>query len=492
MIQTRNILKSYFEKGDKPTQQQFEDLIDSMVHIEELSSLENLTHITYNQLVTTRGLSKLIPGRFYRITDYSTTTIQSGTESAGHQFDVIVLALTGNTLSERAWACHHEGDTYFQNSNLAAWQIWYCIDNDTSRFAWADTNSGKGVIYRMIDEYNNDCPYDFKNIRFNHPLDTEDSNMYFTFSQVVGDSITDKSLQKSCNRNVVKSYKPNDVLTINKNLFLNTTDTSFCNNNLIGSGSRRNVFGNSSSRNVIGEECYDNNFGSDCKSNTFGNFVQENVFVKNTHANHFGHYIYRNTFKENVNVNTIGNNFYDNVIGSNFNRNLIGNAFYSNTIGANADSNTFGNNCYSNTFGSYLNSNTFGNTCYSNTFGNSCFRNRVQSYCRFISLGSNCFGNIFGEGCAHVSFRMDASADSNLRSYCQFNQVAPGVLYLVIYNKSTASENNKLQGIRVGFGVSGTSTSSFRAVEVAKLNATYESKVARDSSGAVKVYCEED
>ena len=25
----------------------------------------------------------------------------------------------------------------------------------------------KGVIYRMIDEHNNDCPYDFKNIQFN-------------------------------------------------------------------------------------------------------------------------------------------------------------------------------------------------------------------------------------------------------------------------------------------------------------------------------------
>ena len=28
-------------------------------------------------------------------------------------------------------------DTYFNTSNLAAWQIWYSLDNDAERFAWA-------------------------------------------------------------------------------------------------------------------------------------------------------------------------------------------------------------------------------------------------------------------------------------------------------------------------------------------------------------------
>ena len=32
MKQTKEILKTYFETGDKPTQTQFEDLIDSFVH----------------------------------------------------------------------------------------------------------------------------------------------------------------------------------------------------------------------------------------------------------------------------------------------------------------------------------------------------------------------------------------------------------------------------------------------------------------------------
>lgn len=154
---------------------------------------------------------------------------------------------------------------YFQNSNLSAWKVWYCLDNDKSRFAWAydsvdnvipasitstaytdnifyrnplkdktitfpatasiygwtDNNdvtiytlsttpnvgdnvlnasgiaqagnsiasytpptqgtglpNGRGVIYRLIDEWNNDCPYDFKNIQFLKSIDV--SNTDFT------------------------------------------------------------------------------------------------------------------------------------------------------------------------------------------------------------------------------------------------------------------------------------------------------------------------
>jgi hypothetical protein len=55
-------------------------------------------------------------------------------------------------------------------AKLEAWQLKYCLDNDTSRFAWADNVNGKGVIYRMVDEFNNDVPYDFKNIQFKRKL----------------------------------------------------------------------------------------------------------------------------------------------------------------------------------------------------------------------------------------------------------------------------------------------------------------------------------
>lgn len=207
---------------------------------------------TYDELKTLRDNGELAAGTWYRITDYECTTKQDFTRSAGHSFDILVLALDEYTLSEEARAIRHEGDTYFESCDVEAWKIWYSFENDTNRFAWAanekhfmieplkifeyfDKNvipedfentfmesyggcalryfvhsydegemsvyecksegvqmyldetrgvvvfdsleipieefcdikeSGKGVIYRMIDECGNDAPYDFKNIQY--------------------------------------------------------------------------------------------------------------------------------------------------------------------------------------------------------------------------------------------------------------------------------------------------------------------------------------
>ena len=158
----------------------------SSVTVQHLLS-RNLIEIAYEDLVQLRDNSKLQPGRFYRIIDFITRTAQSDTSSAKHQFDVIVLALSNNKLSEEAWAAQHEGDTYFSTSNLSAWKLWYCLDNDTSRFAWADMDKGQGVIYRMIDEFGNDCPYDFKNILFANAFYNQALDMY-TFNLLVKDT----------------------------------------------------------------------------------------------------------------------------------------------------------------------------------------------------------------------------------------------------------------------------------------------------------------
>jgi len=124
----------------------------------------DVREVKYNELASLRNNNKLVPGCKYRITDYVTTTTQENTQSAGHAFDIIVLATDTNVLNENALATKHNGDTYFANSNLAAWELKYSLDNDTDRFAWADSTNGKGVIYYMKDEFNNECPYDFKNV----------------------------------------------------------------------------------------------------------------------------------------------------------------------------------------------------------------------------------------------------------------------------------------------------------------------------------------
>ena len=208
--------------------------------------------IPYQFLLDLRGKGKLKPGQFYRITDYVTTTSQANTRSAGKLFDVIVLALTNDTLAERAWACHRDGSTDFQNSHLEAWQIWYCLDNDTSRFDWAFPTSGggKGVIYRMIDEFGNDRPYDFKNIQFYRQWDSSGSSWSIISSSNIG---TPCYTFSSSGNGSTTSFTDMSLLASNK-IYSNVI------------GKYVDIYNRQNLNNI----CF---FGGECSSNTFGAIV---------------------------------------------------------------------------------------------------------------------------------------------------------------------------------------------------------------------------
>lgn len=118
-----------------------------------------MVEVTYAELKELRNNGKLIPGQMYRMTDYETTTSQEGTQAAGHPFDLILTALDEKTLDEKCSAIWSERDVdgYFANSNLPAWQVWYCLDNDSNRFTWV-IEKGKKLIV------------DFSNIGFTNPV----------------------------------------------------------------------------------------------------------------------------------------------------------------------------------------------------------------------------------------------------------------------------------------------------------------------------------
>ena len=99
--------------------------------------------ITHSELITLRNEGKLAKGAFYRITDYKCTTSQADTQAVNHPFDIIVQALDERTLSENAQAIAQEGDTYFANAKLEAWQLKYAVDNDTARFSWAQKETAE-------------------------------------------------------------------------------------------------------------------------------------------------------------------------------------------------------------------------------------------------------------------------------------------------------------------------------------------------------------
>lgn len=121
-------------------------------------TINNLYECAHSELIEMRNSGNLIVNRKYCIIDYVTTTTQDNTRSANHKFDIVVTATSNNTLSEDVKIIRNIDDNdYFAQNDLSAWVVKYCVDNDTSRFSWADTVNGKGVIYYLKDEFNNEC-----------------------------------------------------------------------------------------------------------------------------------------------------------------------------------------------------------------------------------------------------------------------------------------------------------------------------------------------
>ena len=278
--------------------------------------LPNMVYIRYEDLKTLRGNDQLVPGQQYRITNYTCTTSTAGTKPTGHKFDIIVTADSNNKLNEEARAIKHDGDTYFANNNLSGWKLWYCLDNDTNRFAWADKKNGKGVIYRMIDEFGNDCPYDFKNIQF-YREQYENTGLYsiisnstngtpcYTFSSYTLDQtskFTDMSLSVSNNvySNVIKEYIISNKQTLNNTCFFGTN----CYYNTLGNDCSDNTFGNACKSNTLGNGCSSNIFGNDCYRNSFGNSCEFNFFGNGYRNNSFGDGCCYNSFRVSASISS--------------------------------------------------------------------------------------------------------------------------------------------------------------------------------------------
>ena len=552
---------------------------------------------TYNELKRLRHNNQLTPSTFYRITDYITTTSQENTSSAGHPFDVIVLALSDSTLSEQAYAVHSDRDVdgYFANSNLAAWKIWYCLDNDTTRFAWAgatkktihfnfmyagqygtfriddslvkeegdttyygykyiggnisgpqifdkntilwypekfpelstertshifyefidgvkrereipssffesDVEQGKGVIYRMIDEWGNDCPYDFKNIVFTryeliapdeyevvddkdwcgqltkniramfdtgvasykwsgivlgdkyweddgnsiYSQSTAERKNFYTFSDITNyeanDTTVDASLSSNCYSNKMGVNKEGNVMKLPNNVFFG----KFCHNNKLGEDCYFNSFGDICSNNSFGNTCYFNSFGDICSNNSFGN---------ECYINNFGDACEYNSF------------------GCKCGCNSLGSSCSQNKFDTSTGYNSFGYSCYKNKFGYDCCENSFGESCESNSLGNSCYYNNFTEDCIFNSLGNSCVSNRLG------------------RNY-KYNTFGEEVHFVHLANNEQGGYDDLVQNYRISNGIQGTYEE--RITLNVERNRNYETTIARNSDGEIVQFCVAD
>ena len=438
------------EKQDKLTAGEnirIENNVISAIGGGTTGATELLVKITWSELKSLRDNSQLVAGQQYRITDYTCTTTQPATKSAGHVFDIIVTADSESVLNEEARAIQHDGDTYFANCDLNAWKISYRIDNDTNRFAWADSTNGKGVIYRMIDEFNNDVAYDFKNIQFYRQWDSSKSLWStissdntgvpcYTFSSEGSSStttFTDYSLSASNGvySNVIKEYINIRKQTLNNNCF----------------------FGNDCYLNSFGNRCENNSFGMGCCYNTFGDYLTYNTFGDDCRYNSFGGYCTRTSFGNGCQYNSFGN-YYEH--------------------------NSFGSNC---------SFNSFGNLCVYNSFGYGCSFNSFGNYYEHNSIGESCSYNSFGNGCSFIKFAPDSSATTKY-AYYQNNHFGDGCKFILFKGAETASSGVQVQNYKFAQGLQGTNR-AYLTID-GKRGRAYETKVAKNSAGTVKIYCEAD
>ncbi len=454
----------------------------------------SIVNLTYNELKNLRDNSKLKPSQYYRITDFVTTVANDPeARSAGHPFDLIVLALDKNKLHEQCHAIQHESDTYFADCNLAAWKIWYCLDNDTTKYMWADTANGKGVIYRMIDEWGNDCPYDFKNVQFKRywanginiakagepkdiilqgyygtlsttnifteGIDTDDYLFCFTFTRlnniladyekdsVIQSNVLDESIQTEGLDIDAEDNKLNDPIAYHfhnrcRNNILKPTETGLVvdtkeymtfillNNVFITVKDDEYKAYYPSFDNTLGSSCVNNTFGSNIYGLLFLSCCSNNTFGNKCSGNSFGNECSGNSFGNECSGNSFGNGCRDNSLNY-CNSNSFGNGCRDNSFENECPNNSFGNNCYDNSFGFNCQGNSFGNNCYDNSFGNYCGNNSFENECSGNSFGNECSGNSFGNECSGNSFGNNCY-DNGFRNYFRYNALGNYVHYIRI------------------------------------------------------------
>lgn len=354
--------------------------------------------ITHSELKALRDGGNLAPGTWYRITDYQTTippNFTADVRSAGHLFDVIVRADDNSHLNENAYAAHHEGDEHFAGCKLEAWELKYCIDNDTDRFQLAYAG-GKGVIYWMKDEFGNECPYDFKNIMFSRTMtngeyDPQGQAAYaYTFNIFMSGIAADATVAQAAINQI--------------QCFGNKIKESYIHNNM---AIKDNVF-------LLGE--FDNSAIFACMHNSIGFGGQGNTLSTGS-------------------GNQLGDGCRDCLLGEECGENRLEAGCESVTIAAGNEGNTLGAGCEHITIGQYCHGNRFGASCRSinleessqyNHFGNRCKEIHVSGYCICMTVFDGAMGFETDEGSSQQSItRCQVMGGDYKESRIQFRAGVP-------------------------------------------------------------------
>lgn len=258
------------------------------------------------------------------------------------------------------------------------------------------TLEAKGVVYRMIDEYDNDCPYDFKNImftRFHLEVPTADDIIY--------------SWQLYMYADIKQRVFADDLaymwsgLSTHTHYWFNDGDTYIFSS---WSGRKENFYTFSYVNSETGEiRDASMEHGAPCLGNkicSIGNNLNNIVL--------FGYDFSDNNFAEGCECITIGVSSQNNKFG------LYCNGI---TLGEGCVGNEFGNDNSWIYLSSYANYNSFHDNATAISFGDYSSHNIVKSGCGSIALRPDCSYNVFGLGCSRISLEFECSSNM-LGHYC--------------------------------------------------------------------------
>jgi hypothetical protein len=490
---TTTLTKGQVAFGKVPSSGELRLFVNINNSVDELNVMAFSENITYSQLVAKVNAGKLNTGKKYVISDYQTIYKQPVTDLLVVNSVIeplVVTALTPNTLSEIAFSTINPKDI-----------IHYTINNDDTLYTWT-TSQCKGVIYRRIDQYGNDLPYDFRGIRFRRwAIDYANIPVWNNagVSYSVGDVIKFNNDNKLYVCVFAHTSDPTTAPTITKTrwfqffrdcagtgkIYYSTTNTGIA-FNVLNANSTIPVDANDyidyytfydltnstdhsvSSRvknNFISPSVITSTNGSKYKltNSVFigtdtsiydNNIINHGLFENNTVIRHFQNNIINGIFSDNYTDgsfsgnsvlsfrnNILTNSFAYNEISNNFSYNLIGEGFQNNKIGDYYAQNVHSGTFFRNTVSYDCVVNHFIGSCTNNVIGNRCASNKISS-----SFDDNNIGNFFRDNTISTNFQQNI-----IGNYFSSNTADYGFMENVIGNNMVLNTiSTYFQGNSIG------------------------------------------
>jgi hypothetical protein len=354
----------------------------SKLTVEEMDGnfeyVKNLTEINYNELTKLISSFGLIPGMFYKITDFRTSyvlpdfdiyksaiKIEKMIHLECEVEPIIVFATSGSTLSNEAWQPKYPNDK---------------IKYDHNFFYTIDGSPAFGRITQRIDEYGNKTDYDHRNIKFKR---------YRHYSYPKSNLLAGK-IKLSSDGIITGSQTSFTELSTGDVIVISDSREKFYKISSIQDDNKMKVFGNViiehddwSEFYLASVESYDSfypnnvDFEDDYEMySTFPNLSNGKI-RNNSIGDHY------NNFVKGVGDFALSNNvFKGEVINNDF-----GSSFYNNTT-SNCIGNKFGRLCFNNIL----------NSCSHNNIDDGFNNNIITSKFEFNRIGKNFESNlIFSE-----------------------------------------------------------------------------------------------